>query len=133
MTDQNEYRKVPWLANNSGSYLVPTEMANAILQLAQDDDGVEYPDPPPIAVEVLDTVTGERKWSDVYFNETWWTEGNGACDCNRELVFDREKGEETYFCSGANRYLVVATTGIQPLADYNADYPKELRYKHGLT
>ena len=24
----------------------------------------------------------------------WWEEGNGSCDCNRELLFERAKGKE---------------------------------------
>jgi hypothetical protein len=27
--------------------------------------------------------------------ESWWTEGNGGCDCNRDLYFEGAAGQES--------------------------------------
>lgn len=59
----------------------------------------------PIAVHLLDTQTGERavyqttQYADMdyeggVFNPFWWEEGNGSCDCNRELFFRRARDED---------------------------------------
>lgn len=29
------------------------------------------------------------------FSEFWWSEGNGACDCNRKVIFDRVSDPES--------------------------------------
>lgn len=47
--------------------------------------------------------------------EFWWAEGNAACDCNRAMFFDRERGEEkedldgTDYPCGDGAYLVKVT------------------------
>ena len=33
----------------------------------------------------------DREWE--YQAQYWWIEGNGSCDCNRELAFGRAIGE----------------------------------------
>lgn len=85
------------------------------------------PIPDAITVTVLDTQTGETAvsadWS--YF---WWEEGNGSCDCNREILFDRPfDGDQN--CLGCTRYLIIATSEGS-LADLNLDYPPELVAKY---
>lgn len=32
-------------------------------------------------------------WQNATFPESWWTEGNGSCDCNRRIFFQEGKGE----------------------------------------
>lgn len=50
----------------------------------------------------------ESKWCDLdYF---MWTKGNYACDCNRHLFFEREKGRPAsalYTDCGNKRYTAV--------------------------
>lgn len=77
-------------------------------------------------LEILNTATGETRtipedhvWSQprvagdddqAHGVEYWWTEGNGSCDCNRELEFMRAGGldpetDETE-CHAENAYLI---------------------------
>ena len=35
----------------------------------------------------------EKDEAEDVFNDYWWTEGNGACDCNRSVMFLNEKWE----------------------------------------
>lgn len=32
--------------------------------------------------------------SNEWVSDFWWTEGNGACDCNRRIMFDEAGGDE---------------------------------------
>lgn len=79
----------------------------------------------PIKVELLDLVTGERKWTDETWSKFctwWWTEGNGSCDCNRALAFDHD-GEDQ--CETV-RYVVVDVKPLlkgYTLDDFNIGYP----------
>ena len=87
----------------------------------------------PITVTLLDTQTGER--ADADHGSLWyWTEGNGSCDCNRELVFGHgDVGSST--CLGGRRYLVVDATNApwdEPLHWYNREYPRKLLESHGI-
>jgi hypothetical protein len=59
-----------------------------------------------VSVTVLDTKTREKRQSNWLFSEWWWCEGNGCCDCNRELLFGRETVKGV--CLGTKRYLIVA-------------------------
>lgn len=59
---------------------------------------------------LLDTITGQQieapDWSSCVF---WWTEGNGACDCNRALAMGCEdledKEGDVEVCLGYTRSL----------------------------
>lgn len=55
-------------------------------------------------IKFLDTKTGETAWSDYPFSVWWWSEGNGACDCNRAILFGHDDicGDSPY------RYQAVA-------------------------
>ena len=82
----------------------------------------------PIRIEILDTVTGEKTAGDlngVNRSFYWWAEGNGSCDCNRELCFDRDEYHEAGRCLGCKRYLIVRTSEGD-LGELNEDYPLEL-------
>lgn len=105
-------------------------------------------------VTLLDAKTGERRDCSNFCDETdfgvyWWCEGNGSCDCNRALAFDRGEGEdhseeqrlalglEENCCFGAERWLIVDVSGDleemtreEVLAMANSDYPPELVAKH---
>lgn len=35
------------------------------------------------------------EWSET--DEAWWLSGNNSCDCNRELTFERAKGNDPHF------------------------------------
>ena len=39
----------------------------------------------------------------------WWTEGNGACDCNRALAFGLKHLDvgEVGFCLGCKRFICI--------------------------
>ncbi len=84
----------------------------------------------PIVVEILDTKTGEIVTSKLDgFGTYWWTEGNGSCDCNRQLAFDNEEDNDTGCCLGCHRYLIKSFTpniAHLTLADFNENYPPEL-------
>ena len=74
-----------------------------------------------------DSVTGEKKWASSCFrkrfNAFWWADGNGSCDCNRELVFGHDTPGNT--CH-TGRYYVVETRGDLEgyvLDDFNVGYP----------
>lgn len=79
---------------------------------------------------ILDTATGETAIDDR--PDTWyWTDGNGACDCNRELRFPEVPGvrahNDTGICQGAQRYLIVAAdTDLASLEELNSNYPPDL-------
>lgn len=104
-------------------------------------------------VTLLDTKTGERRdcssWSNgADLGVYWWSEGNGGCDCNRALAFDREGedhheeqrlalGLEENICLGAKRWLIVEVSGDlegltseQALAEANMEYPLDLVSQH---
>ena len=86
----------------------------------------------PITVSVLDTATSERRTSSDW-PRYWWTDGNGACDCNRAMLFDDSEDDDDEagcgICKGCHRYLVVATSA-GPLSDYNAGYLEDLVKRH---
>ncbi len=88
-------------------------------------------------VTILDTDTGARRTTepDFDFTDYWWAEGNGSCDCNREIVFGVDEEMDALLgeniCHGARRFLIVEADGNQySLEDLNADYPVELRRAH---
>ena len=80
-------------------------------------------------VVLLDTQTGEKK--EMFSNacSMWWADGNGSCDCNRELEFGVEDDDRN--CSEALRYLIVdhdyIDYSVRGLNDY---YPMELVDKY---
>ena len=88
-------------------------------------------------VTIKDTVTGieENSSGDPFY----WTDGEGSCDCNRELLFCNSTNSG--YCIGAKRYLIVDFNeedgdrkGGDPytLAELNSDYPDELLKENGL-
>ena len=79
-----------------------------------------------ITVTILDTVTWEERTSASY-SFYWWSEGNGSCDCNRELLFGYDTSEG--YCLGCHRYLIVATS-TGDLMELNNEYPAALIAAH---
>lgn len=77
----------------------------------------------PITVTVLDTVTGQRATSNAWPYRWWAADGNGGCDCNREMLFSRDT--DTGYCLGCSRYLIVETSAGD-LAELNSEYPHDL-------
>ena len=108
-------------------------------------------------VTVLDIVTGEKENSegtqfedcDVY----WWTEGNGACDCNRAKLFSEKIDNEmdgqmrlehpelkewqsiniNTVCYGEKRFLIIEVEPMPEgytLEDFNDGYPNEMIEKY---
>lgn len=60
----------------------------------------------------LDLRTGKTaKGTDMSF--FWWTEGNGACDCNRLLAFGLQHLDvgEGGFCLGNKRFVAIDVEG----------------------
>lgn len=51
-----------------------------------------------LRIHIRNNQTGEVRTyqDDVLFScpVFWWTIGNGSCDCNREIYFQRARGEE---------------------------------------
>lgn len=83
-----------------------------------------------ITVTILDTQTGEirqsppypEEWKNGGFSTYWWTKGNGSCDCNRKIVFDREDDAN---CESV-RYRIIAVDPLldsYTLDDFNDGYP----------
>lgn len=74
-------------------------------------------------------VDGPRSWE--------WYENNYSCDCNRN-PWNAEIDDETEFCGGCKRFLVIAAEMNSPdddnytLFELNHEYPKELLIKHGI-
>ena len=71
-------------------------------------------------VTLLDTKTGERRDCHDDYCVSWWTDGNGSCDCNRALAFggpcllQKQRialGLPQDVCIGARRWLVVDVSG----------------------
>jgi len=79
----------------------------------------------PLSVTLLDVRTGRTAPGPAGYGAWWWTEGNGACDCNREAAFVADAPLRDH-CAGKVRYVVV---GVSPmpdgytLADFNRGYP----------
>lgn len=48
-----------------------------------------------LIVKILDTETNSVKWIRKVNNYStfWWSDGNGSCDCNRRIFFERESDE----------------------------------------
>lgn len=94
---------------------------------------------------ILDTVTGIRHEDPTWdYSPFWWLDGNGSCDCNREIFCDAD-AEDTGVCKGAHRYLIVAFKpgldkhgNLEDLSEMNlkrlnVDYPEELLRKHNIV
>jgi len=87
-------------------------------------------------VTLLDTQT--RRTAEVSgYSTQYWEEGNGSCDCNRELQFGEDSSEG--ICRGCHRYLIIAAE-VEDGDDYecsigklNSEYPDELLKQHGIT
>lgn len=87
-----------------------------------------------LTVTVKDSVTGEQRTLPTLFDATWWSEGNGSCDCNRHGLFfpEHPRAEppdgllvfESY-CLGCVRYLIVDVSPMPPgwaVEDFNTGY-----------
>lgn len=90
-----------------------------------------------MTVTILDAETGERRDSSALFpgaNTFWWAEGNGSCDCNRQLLFEEdESGEDTGVCLGHHRYVIVATSDPEvPIHSLNQGYPLDVLVMAGV-
>jgi len=91
-----------------------------------------------VNVTILDTQTGKRVttsallgWADC--DEYYWANGNGSCDCNREIIVKGiDNSSDSSACLGCHRYLIVAVEGDHTLTlrELNEDYPEELLNKH---
>lgn len=81
------------------------------------------------SVTLLDTFTNERKVAlsrDEGF-DYYWQDGNGSCDCNRELRFLPDKPLNASYCSGCLRYLIIEVDYHKiDLKLWNECYPEDL-------
>lgn len=94
--------------------------------MADDDDPDDAFDV-PVRVTIRDTVTGDEREGMKGMCTWWWAEGNGSCDCNRELAFKPIEKLEGGTCAGYLRYRIVAVDPLLPgytLADFNQGYPE---------
>ena len=83
---------------------------------------------------IQDTKTGKTRVVPGYSSD-WWAEGNGACDCNRELGFVEQS--EAGNCLGCHRYLIVRATFDDEerrytLRELNEGYPEALLKERGV-
>lgn len=81
-------------------------------------------------VTILDTETG-RTVENSDYDEHFWSEGNGSCDCNRSIISlgleQADKIGEDGICKGAKRFLISKVEGaLIPTCGFNDDYPAEL-------
>lgn len=88
-----------------------------------------------IRVKLLDTQTGESKWLLDEWNPDWWIDGNGSCDCNRELFMGQDSGGDDEngvgCCLGSKRYLIIECSDPTiSLRDLNQDYPEYLLHEY---
>lgn len=52
----------------------------------------------------------------------WWTEGDGACDCNRAIAFDRGALHgEGRSCLGCKRFIAIDVEGDLGYEDCDGD------------
>jgi hypothetical protein len=63
-----------------------------------------------LTVTVQDSETGRTAVDHFCADVFWWTEGNGSCDCNRELLFGGV-ADDIGECLGCRRFYVGAATG----------------------
>lgn len=90
-------------------------------------------------VTLKDTVTNKIAKTTDDESVFWWTEGNGACDCNRILHFPevdeaeymKEQGLDDNYCLGHRRFIAVAVEGCMEgytedelITELNRNYPK---------
>lgn len=96
-----------------------------------------------LVVKILDTKTEKTHESDVGYTFSWWSEGNGSCDCNRvpteeiEQELNKEFGEDV--CYGNHRFIIVdiLKEGCESISNkselimkMNNGYPLELLQKY---
>jgi len=97
----------------------------------------EYVESKGLTVTILDTEDGqtsEHSGMD-YF---WWTEGNGSCDCNREIFAGKlDIDNDTDICKHCERFLIVGVKNLPEgydegaaIQEMNDEYPHELITKH---
>ena len=82
---------------------------------------------------IQDTKTGKTRVAPGYSSD-WWADGNGACDCNRELGFINFDTLPACTCLGCHRYLIIRATFDDDerrytLRELNEGYPAELLAK----
>jgi hypothetical protein len=72
---------------------------------------------------LIDTQTGEKVSIKSKEDAFYWAEGNGSCDCNRELLFGKDTNNG--HCLGSKRYLIIESDYENyTLDELNEDYPK---------
>lgn len=77
------------------------------------------------AVQLRETATGRTRIvnysadSDTEAQAFWWTDGNGGCDCNRELYFYDFPDRDT--ACGESRFEVIDLALVVPPAPGTAD------------
>ena len=91
---------------------------------------------------LLDTKTGELIIAtEMTSSLFWWADGNGSCDCNRAILFNKEQevhkelAIDENHCLGHTRFIVVDVHGDfadlkitkqQAIEEMNGCYPQEL-------
>ena len=83
---------------------------------------------------IQDTKTGKTRVAPGYSSD-WWAEGDGSCDCNRELGFGAPTLTGT--CLGCHRYVIIRATFDDEerrytLRELNEGYPEELLKERGV-
>ncbi len=87
-----------------------------------------------LIVKILDTEDNSVKWITKYPNASsfWWSEGNGCCDCNRRISFEREtdeytSGDDNIPCTSYRYYIIDTFEGggfSNLINDYKYDFDK---------
>jgi hypothetical protein len=86
-------------------------------------------------LKILDTKTKEVRECETDQDYAYWTHGGGTCDCARISVAFPERAEKHKCCTGASRYVIVASDKIpddldifDAIIDMNGEYPVGLIY-----
>jgi hypothetical protein len=83
---------------------------------------------PIVRVLLLDRETGDEAWHEdlvesqyLESQEFWWTEGNGACDCNRGDFLARALGKPEPNLSCSDTRIAIVRAEIDGVAQDWAD------------
>ncbi len=88
---------------------------------------------PILSVTLYDTHTQRVAPGMDGCNLSWWTEGNGSCDCNRRAAFGEPDDTRMTTCYGCRRYLIIAVEPLEEgytLLDFNPGYPVGVLQKY---
>lgn len=83
---------------------------------------------------LLDTETGQTKRFDDSASPYWWAEGNGSCDCNREIRMLGKSTMDNGTCLGHKRFLIIECSDpTYSIRELNEGYKGALLMEHQVV